>query len=88
MSKKNVTNLIQYMEFKAIIDKEIEAQKTNEELNEYITNNPLLQNLFSQNMLSKENYMFDDGNKADVKLKSLMQKFYCLNNGLDDLREF
>ena len=91
LSKKNVTSLIKYMEFKLIINKENERAKTNEELNQYINNNPLLQNLFAMPMLEKkkvEDYDYNENDKSDVKLKGLMQKFYVLNNGLDEMKEF
>ena len=79
------------MEFKQIINKENERAKTNEELNQYINNNPLLQNLFAMPMLEKkkiEDYDFNENDKSDVKLKGLMQKFYVLNNGLDEMKDF
>jgi hypothetical protein len=35
-----------------------------------------------------EDYDFNENDKRDVKLKGLMQKFYVLNNGLDEMKDF
>jgi hypothetical protein len=62
------------MEFKVIISKEADRAKTNDELNQYINNNPLLQNLFAMPMLDNElknknskleDYDFKEGDKSD-----------------------
>ena len=74
LSKRNITSLIKYMEFKVIISKEADRAKTNDELNQYINNNPLLQNLFAMPMLDNElknknskleDYDFKEGDKSD-----------------------
>ena len=62
------------MEFKVNISKEADRAKTNDELNQYINNNPLLQNLFAMPMLDNElknknskleDYDFKEGDKSD-----------------------